>query len=162
MIEVSPSDVLRFLLRIGVFLLLGPLVAGIGYEAWLLWSSSFFPRSPFELLAKFVFVIFCAYALGWKVALVAGLVMAPFCALIRSYAASLVASAVIGGTAGAWLVGLGFWITHTKPEWHHAGFGAFASLFSMWVIYHDRYLRPATKLADRPIDIDGTPEMDEP
>jgi hypothetical protein len=142
MIEIPPAAIVRYLLRVGVFLLVGPLTAGIAYEAWLMWSS-ILPRSPFEFVAKFVFVIFCAYALGWKAALAAGLIMGLFCALVRSYAASLVASAVIGGAASTWLVGLGLSITHSEPEWHHAGFSAFASLFSMWVIYHDRYLCPA-------------------
>lgn len=144
MIDIPPAAILRYLLRVGVFLLVGPLIAGIAYEAWLLWSG-IPPRGLFEFVAKFVFVIFCAYALGWKVALVAGLVMALFCALVRPPVASLLVSAMVGGAAGAWLVGLGLTGMHAEPDWLHAGFAAFASLFSMWVIYHDRYLRPATE-----------------
>ena len=141
MIDIPPAAVLRYLLRVGVFLLIGPLVGGMTYELWLLWSSVP-PGGPFEFVAKFVFVIFCAYALGWKAALATGLVMGLFCALVRSYAASLSASVVVGGASGAWIVGLGFSIGHLEPDWHHAGFSALASLVSMWVIYHDRYLRP--------------------
>jgi hypothetical protein len=37
---------------------------------------------------------------------------------------------------------LGLSIAHFEPDWHHAGFSALASLISMWVTYHDRYLRP--------------------
>jgi hypothetical protein len=125
MIDIPRAAVLRFLLRVGVFLLVGPLIAGIAYEAWLLWSE-IPPRGPFEFVARFVFVIFCAYALGWKVALTAGLTMALFCILVRSYAASLAASAVVGGAAGAWLVGLGLYIAHAEPDWHHAALAAFA------------------------------------
>jgi hypothetical protein len=142
MIEIPPAAFLRYLLRVGVFLLVGPLIGGIAYEVWLLWSS-ILPRSLFEFLAKFVFVIFCAYGLGWKAAVATGLIAGLFCSLVRSYPASLVASVVVGGAAGAWLVGLGFSITHSEPNWRLAAFTAFASLFSMWVIYHDRYLRPA-------------------
>src|SRR5688572_8063992 len=71
MIEIPPAAFLRYLLRVGVFLLVGPLIGGIAYEVWLLWSS-ILPRSPFEFLARFVFVIFCAYGLGWKAAVATG------------------------------------------------------------------------------------------
>lgn len=123
-------------------MLIGPLVAGIVYEA-LLFKSFGSPHSLFEVVAKFMFVIYCAYVLGWKAAVATGVVMAGLCPLIRHAAVAYAGSMVIGAAVGVWLVGLDFWIPQLGPTWRNATICAFAAFASTWVIYHDRFLRPA-------------------
>jgi len=141
MIALSPAVVLRFVLRIAVFLLIGPLVGGIVYEG-LLFKSFGPPHSLFEVVAKFMFVIYCAYVLGWKAAVAAGVAMAALCPLIRYAAVAYAGSMAIGAAVGTWLVGLDFWIPQLDPVWRNAAICAFAAFVSTWAIYHDRFLRP--------------------
>lgn len=150
MMEDSPADTswsgpLRFLLRAGAFLMLAPLAGGIAYSVWVMWGELGW-RTTFDLTAKFVFILYCAYVLGWKAAIATGFLVAALMSLFRYRIVSLSASVLIGGAAGAWLIALDPMGINLEPDWWNAGFAAFASLFSTWVICIDRYLRPPEEL----------------
>ena len=102
----------------------------------------YFYDRALDLVFDTIVAIIGTYVLGWKVAVATGLVMGLFFTLVRWQPISLVASILVGGAAGAWLIGPNLWLIRHQPDWHDAALGAFAALFSTWVLYHDRHLRP--------------------
>jgi len=102
----------------------------------------YFYDRALDLVFDTIVAIIGTYVLGWKVAVTTGLVMGLFFTLVRWQPIAFVASILVGGAAGAWLIGPNLWLIRHQPDWHNAALGAFAALFSTWVIYHDRYLRP--------------------
>jgi hypothetical protein len=147
MLQLDRRAAQLYLLRAGVFLLIGPFVAGIGHQTWLM-RIGYFYDTPIDLILDTIIVIFGAYVIGWKAAIATGLVMGGLFDFVRWQPASLVASVVVGGAAGLWLVDHALWVTRAVPDWHQTALwhdlalGALGALVPTWVLHHDRYLRP--------------------
>ena len=118
------------------------------YEVLLFWSFGL-PQSLLDAIANFIFVIYCAYVLGWKAAVVTGVVIAALCLLVRHASLVYVGSMLVGAAAGVGLVGRDLWIPQLDPVWRCAAVCAFAAFVPTWAIYHESYLMPNRSAAGR-------------
>ncbi|WP_162917572.1 hypothetical protein [Dongia deserti] len=123
----------KHLLRILVYLVVGPLVGGATFDFWTIVSTRPLLDSTLTAIVLLPVVMLCGLPVGWKAALFTGLAMSLLTPLFRYRPASLLSSAVVGGGAGGSLL----LYSDLLPsfDWHGAGFGAAGAIAATLVVH---------------------------